>query len=202
MDSEPHLPRFDEDPHSVFRTMCMAFGDANRAVFLEEILNFIEGFGASPAELAAIRTAVRKRAKQLAKRGKRGRPRAQENKAWLQKAAAAAFRKRVLGWSWSRVTESMGMKPTKPNVRTVQRRELQFAEFIADAISSLGVWEPGQLGRKFRGGVVDSKRYQRAMTRKTGLPFEERPAECEKLVLALAPLALGWKDVAANAKAK
>ena len=51
-------------------------GGFNRAVFLEEILNFIAGFGATAAELSAIRTAVQTRTKQLAKRPQRGRPRA------------------------------------------------------------------------------------------------------------------------------
>ena len=32
----------------------MLYGDFNRAVFLEEILNFISGFGATKAELSAI----------------------------------------------------------------------------------------------------------------------------------------------------
>ncbi len=43
----------------------MLYGDFNRVVFLEEILNFISGFGATKAELSTIRTAVQKRTKQL-----------------------------------------------------------------------------------------------------------------------------------------
>jgi hypothetical protein len=112
----------DDDPHGDFRNLCMLYGDFNRGVFLEEILNFIAGFGATKAELSAIRTAVQKRAKQLPKRPRKGRPRAEEDREWMQRAIAAAYRKHVLGWSWSRVTESLGMKPTKPNIRTVQRQ--------------------------------------------------------------------------------
>ena len=112
----------------------MMYGDFNRAVFLEEILNFIAGFGASKAELSAIRTAVQKRTKQLVKRPQRGRPRAAEDREWVRQAVAAAYRKHVQGWSWSRVTEAMGLKPTKPNIRTVQRRIAQVAEVIADAL--------------------------------------------------------------------
>jgi hypothetical protein len=133
MDAHPPA----DDPHAKFRELCMLYGDFNRAVFLEEILNFISGFGATKAELSAIRTAVQKRTKQLAKRAQRGRPRAEQSEAWMQSALTAAYRKRVLGWSWSRVTESVGMKPTKPNIRTVQRRVQQYAEFTFDAVGSL-----------------------------------------------------------------
>jgi hypothetical protein len=65
----------DDDPHGDFRNLCMLYGDFNRGVFLEEILNFIAGFGATAAELSAIRSAVQKRAKQMAKRPQRGRHR-------------------------------------------------------------------------------------------------------------------------------
>jgi hypothetical protein len=176
----------DDDPrHDAFRDLCMKYGDFNRSVFLEEILNSIAGFGATAAELSAIRTAVQKRTKKLAKRSQRGRPRAEQSEAWMQSALTAAYRKRVLGWSWSRVTESAGMKPTKPNIRTVQRRERQYAELTLDAVAPLNIWEPGQLRRKLRDGVLDSKRVQLQLKSKTGLPFDTRPEECKKLVEAL-----------------
>jgi hypothetical protein len=181
MDAHPPA----DDSHAKFRELCMLYGDFNRAVFLEEILNFILGFGATKAELSAIRTAVQKRTKQLAKRAQRGRPRAEQSEAWMQSALTAAYRKRVLGWSWSRVTESVGMKPTKPNIRTVQRRVQQYAEFTFDAVAPLNIWEPGQLRRKLRDGVLDSKRVQLQLKSKTGLPFDTRPEECKKLIEAL-----------------
>jgi hypothetical protein len=163
----------------------MMYGDFNRAVFLEEILNFISGFGATKGELSAIRTAVLKRTRCLAKRPQRGRPRAGESDAWMQKALTAAYRKRVLGWSWSRVAESIGMKPTKPNIRTVQRRERQFAEVVLGALTTLNVWKPGEFGRTLKQNVLDHKPYQRIVMRKTGLPFDTRPEDCKKLVEAL-----------------
>jgi hypothetical protein len=181
MDAHPPA----DDPHAKFRELCMLYGDFNRAVFLEEILNFVAGFGATKAELSAIRTAVQERTKQLAKRAQRGRPRAEQSEAWMQSALTAAYRKRVLGWSWSRVTESVGMKPTKPNIRTVQRRVQQYAEFTFDAVAPLNIWEPGQLRRKLRDGVLDSKRVQLQLKSKTGLPFDTRPEECKKLIEAL-----------------
>ncbi len=166
----------------------MMYGDFNRPVFLEEILNFISGFGATKAELSAIRTAVQKRTKQPAKRPQRGRPRAAESDAWMQKAITAAFRKRVLGWSWSRVTASIGMKPTKPNIRTVQRREAHFAAFIADSIPAEW-WETriltGRYQKTLREGALDSRKLRLWLLSQTGLPFDIRPEECKKLVEAL-----------------
>jgi hypothetical protein len=167
----------------------MLYGDFNRAVFLEEILHFIAAFGATAAELSAIRTAVQKRTKRLAKRPKKGRPRAVDSDAWIQKAMTAAFRKRVLGWSWSRVTESLGMKSTKPNIRTVQRREAQFAELVLRTLASLNVWKPGEFGRILKEDVLDYKPFQRVLMRNTGLPFQDRPEDCKKLVEALLRLA-------------
>ena len=164
------------------------YGDFNRAVFLEEILNFIAGFGATKAELSAIRAAVQKRTKRLAQRPQRERPRAAESDSWMQKAITGAFRKRMLGWSWSRVTESMGMKPTKPNVRTVQRREQQFAELIMDEIYPEW-WETtivdGRYGRKLKDGALDSQKVRMWLMKKANLPFDTRPEECKKFVEAL-----------------
>ena len=40
----------DDDPHGKFRKLCMLYGDFNRAVFLDEILKFIAGFGATTEE--------------------------------------------------------------------------------------------------------------------------------------------------------
>ena len=178
----------DDDPHGNFRNLCMLYGDANRAVFIEEILNSIAGFGATAAELSAIRSAVQKRAKQMAKRPRKGRPRAEEDREWMQRAVAAAYRKHVLGWSWSRVTESLGMKPTKPNIRTVQRQIVQVTESIADAIPP-EYWETvlvgGRYEKKLRKGALDSQRLRLWLTSKLDLRFDTRPDECKKLVEAL-----------------
>ena len=166
----------------------MMYGDFNRAVFLEEILNFIAGFGASKAELSAIRTAVQKRTKQLVKRPQRGRPRAAEDREWVRQAVAAAYRKHVQGWSWSRVTEAMGLKPTKPNIRIVQRRIAQVAEVIADALPPElleTVIVAGSYRKKLREGALDSSRARLYLWSKTGLRFDTRPKECKKLVEAL-----------------
>lgn len=172
----------------------MAYGDFNRPVFLEEILRFISSSITSKAELAAIRKAVLKRTKRLEKPGQRGRPPAWDDDEWIQKAITAAFRRRVLGWSWPRVTESMGIQPTKPNIRTVQRREIRFAELIFNAIPPVDCWETGQFGEKLRETALDNTTTQRWISIKTGLDFDNRPEECKKIVFALAPL-VGDGDV-------
>jgi hypothetical protein len=183
---DAHSP--DNDPHAKFRNLCMLYGDYNRAVFLEEILRFIAGFGATKAELAAIRSSVQRTAKQLAKRRQRGRPRAAKSAEWMQKAITAAYRRRVLGLTWSQVVEGAGMKPTKPNVRTVQRQIAQVAEIIADAIPP-EFWETvivgGRYSHKLREGTIDSSRLRLWLISKTGLRFDTRPEECKKLVEAL-----------------
>ena len=180
--------RGDEHHNDSFRDLCMLYADFNRPVFLEQILRFVASYGASKAELSAIRAAVQKRTKQLAKRGKRGRPRAAESDAWMQKAITAAFRKHVLGWNWPRVTESIGMKPTKPNIRTVQRRERQFAEWIADSMPAESLETSitgGRYSMKLRDGALDSPRNRYWLRSKTGLPFDTRPEECKKIVETL-----------------
>jgi hypothetical protein len=171
-----------------FRDLCVLYIDFNRPVFLEQILRFVASHGATKSELSAIRAAVQKRAKQLAKRGRRGRPRAAESNAWMQKAITAAFRKHVLGWSWARVTESIGMKPTKPNIRTVQRRERQFAEWIADSMPAESLETSitgGRYSMKLREGALDSERNRYWLVVKAGLPFDTRPEECKTIVESL-----------------
>jgi hypothetical protein len=162
-------------------------------VFLEEILGFISSSITSRGEIEAIRSALRKSEERIKERQrmKRGRPRAWDNEAWIQTAMTAAFRRRVLDWTWPKVTESMRLKPTKPNIRTIQRRELRFAELIFDAIPPVGAWEDdGHYGKKLKPEILDRKPVQQWIMSKTGLPFDDRPGECKKMVLALAPLGL------------
>src|ERR1700678_3848901 len=108
--------------HVSFRSDCMLYGDFNRPVFLEEILRFISSAATSKAELGAIRKAVLTRTKRL-ESSPRGRPRAWDDEAWIQRATAAAYRRHVLGLSWPEVARAAKIQPTKPNVRTLQRQE-------------------------------------------------------------------------------
>ena len=58
----PQHPPEDDSRHEKFRDLCLPYGDFNRGVFLEEIVDFIEGFAATKAELSTIRSAVHMRA--------------------------------------------------------------------------------------------------------------------------------------------
>jgi hypothetical protein len=88
----------------------------------------------------------------------------------------------------ARVTEAMGMKPTKPNIRTLQRQMEQMAEIIAAAIPTEW-WETvvvsGRYGRKLREGALDAQRHRLWLCNKTRLRFDTRPEECKKLIEAL-----------------
>jgi hypothetical protein len=180
------------DRHANFRDLCMVYGDCNRPVFLEEVLRFLTSSITSRAEVEAIRDALRNSERRMKERpkAKRGRPRGWDDEGWIQRAMTAAYRRRVLEWSWPKVTESMGLEPTKPNFRTIQRRELRFAEFISDAIPPVEAWKNGQHGKELIPAVLDDKRVQQWIRIKTGLPFNDMPEECKKMVLALAPLGL------------
>jgi hypothetical protein len=178
----------DDDPHAKFRDLCMLYGDFNRSVFLEEILHFIAGFGATKTELSAIRSAVQKRAKQLPKRAQKGRPRSSDDRVWMRGVVAAAYQRYVMKWSWPRVTEAQVKTPTKANIRTVQRQIAQWAKIIADAIPPQfleTVISSERYETKLREGAVDSKRAQLWLTSKTGLRFDTRPEDCRKLVEAV-----------------
>ena len=75
-DDEHHDDKHHEDEHfrdehhnDSFRDLCMLYADFNRPVFLEQILRFVASYGASKAELSAIRAAVQRWALRLRQRG-------------------------------------------------------------------------------------------------------------------------------------
>jgi hypothetical protein len=100
----------------------------NRSVFLQGIYRFC--WKANRAELEELRKAIRRReAKLRPKSGKkRGRPRAGTDPAWMSGAHTVRFGMTVLGWTWARAAVESGLKPTKANIRTVQRRQKQLAD--------------------------------------------------------------------------
>jgi hypothetical protein len=106
----------------------------------------------------------------------------------MQRAVAAGYRRHVMKWSWPRVVEAGGMKPTKPNIRTVERQIQQVTEIIADAIPPElleTVTVGGRYGKKLRECALDSPRVRLFLKSKTGLRFDMRPEECKKLIEAL-----------------
>jgi hypothetical protein len=136
---------FDRDGHGPFRNMCLVYGDFHRTVFLQEIINWFVR-SASKVELAALRKAVSWRSAHVSKGGKRGRPRERDDAAWLVKAKVEAWHRIVEGWTWWKIAESEGLKPTRKNIRTIERtltrRQDRYAAIIWEACRSIaGVWK-------------------------------------------------------------
>ncbi|HKO03794.1 MAG TPA: hypothetical protein VJW51_03550, partial [Candidatus Acidoferrales bacterium] len=121
------------DPHATLHDLCLAYGDFNRPVFLEAILRwFVDS--ADPKELAALRRAIRDRAKVLTHGGKGGRPRAEHDPNWLRRSAQLAWQKDILHWTWPKIAATAGIKPTLANIRTLQNRRDRFALLVWRAI--------------------------------------------------------------------
>ena len=175
----------DEDGHhGSFRDLCLVYSDFNRPVFLEAIQDwFIRS--ANKEELKALREAISIRASNLRKAGggNRGRPRGRDDAEWLGKAKQEAYWRHVLGLTWPQVAAKAGLLPTKPNLRTLQRRQDQLAAIVWSAC------------RQFDSGI-DQERLKRHLERapfqqwlrgKAGLPFRDLPEVCKKIVLGLVP---------------
>jgi hypothetical protein len=175
----------DYDPHGHFRDLCMLYGDSNRPVFLNEIREwFIRG--ANKQELSEIRKAVGARAKGLRGGGKRGRPRARDDENFLIRARLTAWRRVVLRWTWKQIVREAGLKATKPNERTVQRRVDYLAAMIWRALPDARLAEDAERLRK----ILELKPIQDLLRFEVGLPFRDHPEECKKIVLELAPRGL------------
>lgn len=169
--------------HARFLDLCVLYADFNRPVFLEAILQwFVES--ASPGELKALRHAIRERAKALRRHAKKGRPRAEESWTWIRSTLKLVWQKEILGWSWHEIATAVGLKPSRPNLRTLQLRRDLYA---------LLVWEglPGRTDDpEGFNKMLDSKPIQRTLCSRLSLPFDTHPKECKQLVLALAPRGL------------
>lgn len=184
---------FDADGHGPFRDLCLIYGDFHRNVFLQEIINWFVG-SASKAELAALRKAVSLRSADVGKGGKRGRPRGRDDADWLVKVKVEAWHRIVDDWTWWKIAESEGLKPTTRNIRTIERtlsrRQDHYAAIIWDACSMAGVWKPSadtntNFARLEEG--LKTQHLRQWLWLKTGLPLKELPEGCNKIVLALAP---------------
>jgi hypothetical protein len=168
-----------------FRDECMLFRTFNRPVFVEEIEFFIES--ASKDDLANLRTHIARRAKSLtAHCGDGGRPRGHCDPKWLVKAKIVAWRRHVDKRSWGKIAESVGVKPTKENIRTLTRRRDRYAAMVWDALTE--VLESPNPSSDRIDQVLDRRKVQLWLGRKASLPFRRVPLECKKLVQALLPL--------------
>jgi hypothetical protein len=168
-----------------FRNDRILFLDFNRPVFLEEIERFI--WSATEEELAKLRTRIATRTKSIKDhRGKRGRPRGRSDEDWLTRAKIIAWRHHVHGWTWKRIAEAEGLKPTKENFRTLQRRRDSFAAVVWDALQEPLSWGDPSPDRIKQ--ALERLRDRQWLWVKTGLPFRDAPEECKAIVQALAPL--------------
>ncbi|HKO06050.1 MAG TPA: hypothetical protein VJW51_14930 [Candidatus Acidoferrales bacterium] len=172
-------PAIEEDPrHAQFLDLCLLYGDFNRPVFLEAILRFfVEAAGAK--ELAALRRAVRDRAKTIRSGGRNRRPRGEESRAWLRATLRLVWLREVEHWTWPKIAAAAGMKPTKPNIRTLQRRCDHFAVLVWRATHGRGD-HPKALRK-----MLEAKPVQRWYRSQLGLPFDSHPEECKRLVRIL-----------------
>jgi hypothetical protein len=168
-----------------FRSDCMLFLDFNRPVFLEEIERFI--WSANEEELVKLRKRIAARTKNIkAHRGKRGRPRGRSDEDWLTRARIVAWRHHVQGWTWKQIALDVGLKPTKENFRTLQRRRDSFAAVVWDALQEPLSWGDPSPDRIKQ--ALERLRDRQWLWVKTGLPFRDAPEECKAIVQALAPL--------------
>lgn len=178
-------PTTEEDPrHAQFLDLCLLYGDFNRPVFLEAILqSFIES--ASPTELKSLRRAIRDRENALRRNGRKGRPRAEESWDWLCSTLKLVWQRDIEGWSWSKIALANGIKPTGDNIRTLQKRRDLYAMLVWRAL-------PGRTdNRKELMQMLNRKALQLLLRSRVALPFDTHPEECRKIVLALASRGLG-----------
>jgi hypothetical protein len=152
-------------------------------MFLEQILDLFVP-SATKGEIAQIRKAIQNQERALrGKSGRRGRRRGQDSSDWRRKALQAAWRRHVLGWTWPEVAASERLRPTKPNLRTLQRRCDDFAALVWRAL-------PGHVRGPQLGEFLRMKDIQSLIRWRTGIPFDRDPEACRKLVLALEPRGL------------
>ena len=173
-------PTAPEDTrHARFLDLCLLYGDFNRPLFLRAFLHsFVES--SSPAELEALRRAIRDRAKSLKRGGKEGRPRAERDWKWIRAAAQLVWQREILDWPWPKIAAAAGLKPTKPNLRTLEFRRDRYALLIWQALPG-GANDPHKLRR-----MLDAKPIQRLLRSSLALPFDTHPEECKKIALKLA----------------
>jgi len=169
-----------------FRETCGLLIDFGREVFLEEIEHFI--WSASKEELAKLRERIAARTKNLkAHRGKPGRPSSHSDEKQRGRNYRVACRFHSMGWEWPRIAQAEGLKPTKPNIRTVKRWRDDYAAVVWDAlVDALGNYHditPERITEALKNPTRRNWLQNRA-----GLPFREYPQECEAIVVVLAPI--------------
>lgn len=195
--SEDATLDMDTDGHGPFRNMCLIYGDFHRTVFLQEIIDwFIRS--ASNTELAALRRAVALRSNALPKGSKRGRPRARDDSDWLVAVKTDAWRRIVEDRTWKNIAESEGLKPSRGDLRTIERtrtrRQDEYAAIIWGAATHADVWRGADtLESNLRrlSEAMDTPRFRQRLWVKAALFGPSSDSEwiegCKKIVLTLTP---------------
>jgi hypothetical protein len=205
----------DADGHRELRDLCANYADFCRPVFQTEILKYLRtanraelkpirkavqerekqlhnhGKSLGPSEqfdvewLKGINLPVTPLQSRGREHSKRGRPRAHSDWDWIAKAGREAWQRHVLGWTWRKIAEHAGLRPSKENwqggERILRRRVDQYAALVWNAIP-LAARGPAGL----REGSLDDRKTQYCLRDKAGLPFDSHPDHCKKLVLKLA----------------
>jgi hypothetical protein len=162
-----------------FLDLCLLYGDFNRPVFLEAILrSFVESAGAK--EMAALRRAIRDRAKLLKQNRAKGRPSTEQNPAWIRRSLQIVWQREILHWQWRKIAAAADLAPTRPNFRTLKRRYNLYAMLVWRATHGR-TDDPKALNR-----MLKAKPIQRWYRSQLGLPFDTHPEECKRLVRTLA----------------
>ena len=179
----------DEARHGPFRDLCLLYRDFNRPVFLEEIEWFI--WSADKEETAVIRKWVQSRAKNLRGGGKRGRPRARNDRSWVTQTAKYVWQKYVLGWTWAKIAQDAGIEPTREHLWTLQRRKDQYAAMIWRLLPPMPLdWDPKKgpiVSRDWLERALAVPGVQSLLRLELALPFRSHPKESQELVIKLAP---------------
>jgi hypothetical protein len=185
------------EAHGPFRNMCLVYGDFYRSVFLQEIINwFIRS--ASGTELTALRKAMTSRSDTLPKRGKRGRPRARDDSQWLVAVKTDAWRRIVEGRTWKSIAECEGLKPSRADIRTIERtrsrRQDEYAAIIWSASVHADVWRSADMvesNLRRLSDAMNTPRFRQWLWVKAALFGPSSDNEwvegCKKIVLTLTP---------------
>jgi hypothetical protein len=171
------------NPHEELLDLCLLYSDFNRPIFLEAFLNSFAD-SASPAELKALRRAIRDRARALRQTRRKGRPHAAESWQWIRSSLKLVWHREIDGWSWPRIAVAAGLKPTKSNLATLHNRHDSYAMLIWQALPA------HRGGLKALKKLLDAKPIQHLLRSKLALPFDTHPQQCKRLVLKLAPRGL------------
>jgi hypothetical protein len=188
-------PGISGDRHKRFRELCVVYGDSCRQVFLDEFVMWFVRF-ATKSELGRLSREIATQSRRIDQNRKpKGRPRAEDLPSWLGNARDAAFKRIVYGWSWARIARSEGKKPSKPNIQTLKNRQDRYAGIIWEVCSETGVWQSGSGTEadivRLRNSL-ETTMFRMVLCRRALLPFsifrgQDLTAECEKVVMTLAP---------------